>query len=111
MTLQPDIAKAATGAAVSILGWIGTTIDQIPAWIREFGLPLVMLAGAIVAIVFLYRELRAERKSRIEDRDSFIKLMREDAAKGEASRDALLRATLEQTNEFKNLRRELGSRE
>lgn len=107
MTLQSDIAKASLSAAVSVGGWIASTIEQVPAWIREFGLPLVMLAGAVAAVVYLYKEIKAERAARIADRDRFIEIIRADADKGEASRASLLNATHEQTNEFRRLREHL----
>jgi hypothetical protein len=106
-TVHPDIIKAGGGAALAVASYVASTVDQVPLWLREFGLPLVMLAGAIVAVVYLYKELRAERQARIADRDGFISVMRSDAENAGISRENLLRATMEQTAEFKALRREL----
>ena len=107
MTSADHLIRAAAGAAVSVGSWLATGIEQIPEWIREFGLPLPLLGGAVWAIVFLYREVKAERAARIADRDAFIVRIEKSEDKGEVSREALLRATLEQTHEFKALRREL----
>lgn len=107
MTLHTDIAKASVAASVTVGSYLAQGIEQVPAWIREFGLPLVMLAGAVAAVVFLYKELKAERAARIADRDAFIAMQIKDREKTDALREAQLKATLEQTTEFRELRREL----
>lgn len=107
MSLQHYISQSLAGTAVSVTSYLATGIDQVPAWLREFGLPVVMLAGAIWAVVFLYKELKAERAARIADRDAFIAMQKEDRNRTDEFREAQLTATIEQTAEIKNLTREI----
>jgi len=108
VTSSHYIANIVGGSLVSVASYIGTTLESVPAWLREFGLPVVLLAGAIWVIIMLFRlnvrmaseharAMKAESDARISDRDTFIRTLREDAAKGEESRKELLIATNKQT--------------
>lgn len=110
MSSAEHLIRAAAGGVFALASWGGGLLaqaaDQLPSWVKAADTPLIVL-GLGYAVVHLARELKGERAARIADRDAYIVRMREDAEKGEASREALLRATLDQTNEFKALRREM----
>jgi hypothetical protein len=106
--IHTDIIQASLGAAVAAAGYLTAQLEtHVPKWVSEYGAPTVMLAGSLWALVHVYKELTRERLARIEDRDRMIDQMRADSMRGDSTREALLRATIEQTNEFKTLRREL----
>ena len=103
-----DLAQAAiAGATALAAGIVGQLEQSVPGWVRDYGVPIVMLAGTVWALVAIAKELSRERLARIADRDRFIDMMRADIASSNTAREALLRATIDQTNEFKSLRRSL----
>ena len=111
MHLSEHALKAVGGAVVAAgsysINLLGQVANNTPDWIDAVDKPIGYAALAY-AVFHLWTELRAERKARIDDRDAFIKTLRDDAAKGDESRTALLKATVEQTGEFKALRREIS---
>lgn len=103
-----ELLQAVVGATTATAAYIVGQIEQsVPGWVRDYGVPIVMLAGTVWALVAIAKELSRERLARIADRDRFIDMMRTDMAASNTAREALLRATIDQTNEFKSLRRTL----
>lgn len=109
MTSQhTDLCQAVIAATSAVAAWIiGQLENSVPGWVRDYGVPIVMLAGTVWALIAIAKELSRERGARITDRDRFIDMMRSDMDKSNVAREALLRATIDQTNEFKSLKRAL----
>ena len=100
--IRPIASLALAGAC-----WVAQTatpdIPGIPSWVTALGLPVAMLIAVIYALVSTNNALRASEKGRLEDRDRYAEKMEKDADAAADSRERLIRATLEQTNEFRRL--------
>jgi septal ring factor EnvC (AmiA/AmiB activator) len=86
------LAEAATDVVVGV-----------PDWITKLGLPIAMLLLTIVGLVSLFKALSAERAARIKDRDTTIEQLRADQKEAQTSRQQLIDATRDQSNEFSKL--------
>jgi septal ring factor EnvC (AmiA/AmiB activator) len=75
----------------------------VPDWITKLGLPIAMLLLTIVGLVSLFKALSAERAARIKDRDTTIEQLRADQKEAQTSRQQLIDATRDQSNEFSKL--------
>jgi hypothetical protein len=110
MQISEHAIRAAGGFIAALATWgagyLAQAVEQIPAWVKALDTPLIVV-GLGYAVVHLWAELRGERTARITDRDAFIKVIREDAEKGEASRKELLQATNTQTGVMRDLVREM----
>ncbi len=111
MSFNLEYLKATIGFSTATAAWgashLAQAVDQLPPWVKTLDTPLVVI-GLGYGIVHLWRELKRERDARIKDNENFINRLDQRDARTEESRNALLKATLDQTAEFKALRREIG---
>lgn len=105
--LHPDIIKAAIGGTFAVASWsagqLAQAAESVPPWVKSADTPLVII-GLGYGVIHLWRELKKAHEARIADRDAFLKKLEEDSARSQESRERLIRATVEQTAEFKQLR-------
>lgn len=109
-----ELAKAMTGIVVAAGTWVldvvATSIEGVPAWVSELGLPVAFLVAVIYALISTNKALRSSESGRLADRDEFMKRLTEDAAKAAESRERLRTATERQTDAFESLVTELRKR-
>lgn len=100
--IRPICSLAFAGAC-----WIAQSatpdIPGVPGWITALGLPVAMLIAVIYALISTNNALRSSEKGRLDDRDKYMEKMEKDAERASESRERLIRATSEQTAEFKKL--------
>jgi len=110
-TQHPDIVKAACGGAFAVTSWslgqVAQVVDALPSWVKAADTPLVII-GLGYGVIHLWRELQKAQQNRISDRDSFITMLSNESTKAGETRERLIRATEQQTAEFKALRREIS---
>lgn len=109
-----ELARATIGIAAAAGAWVlevvATSIDGVPGWISELGLPVAFLLAVIYALVSTNKALRASESGRLADRDEFMRRITDDATKSAESRERLRQATERQTAAFENLVHELQKR-
>ncbi len=110
-----DAAKTVGGTVFAFVSWgmgqLAQSVDTVPELLKAADTPLI-IAGLSFAILHLvkalrsvYSELKETNLARITDRDGFIQVLRDDAAKAAESREKLVKATTEQTSTLESLRR------
>lgn len=97
------IQAAVAASVATAAAFLGQLEQSVPGWVRDYGVPIVMLAATVWALVAVFKELSRERTARIVDRDRFIDLMRADMNAAKLASEALVRATIDQTNAIKQL--------
>lgn len=106
---KPAFALASAGAI-----WIAETVTPqipgVPEWLTALGLPVAFLVAVIYALISTNRALRDSERGRREDNERFHAKLEGVVEKGNESRDRLIRATDQQTTEFKLLADELRKR-
>jgi hypothetical protein len=100
--IRPISALAFAGAC-----WIAETVTPeipgVPAWVTSLGLPVAMLIAVIYALVSTNKALRVSEAGRLTDRDNYVSRLEADGKLAMESRERLIRATLDQTHEFRRL--------
>lgn len=113
MISHPDIIKAAFGGAFSLLSWIMGQVTQnvevLPEIVKAADTPLI-LAGMAYAILHLWRSWQKEREARMSDIAKAFDRMESDAKAAMESRERLVKATTEQVEEFRALRRAIEAK-
>lgn len=111
--IPADFLKAALGGGFALASWsagqLAQAVEALPPWIKAADTPLVIV-GLAYGVIHLWRELKKANDARIADRDAFVKKLQEDSEKSQESRERLIHATVEQTMEFKALRRSVEDR-
>ncbi len=114
--MTPIIDSAKTIFAIASAGvfWIAETVTPdipgVPAWVTALGLPVAFLIAVIYALVGVFKMLRESQNGRLTDRDKYEARLEDFIAKGNDSRERLIRATDNQTQAFQNLGDQLKSR-
>lgn len=112
--MTTELAKATISLAVAagtyILDVIATSIEGVPNWVSELGLPVAFLVAVIYALISTNKALRASEAGRLQDRDEFMRRITDDATKSAESRERLRIATERQTAAFEGLAEELRKR-
>lgn len=107
--IKPIVAVTTAGAA-----WLAETatpeIPGVPTWLTSLGLPVAFLIAVIYALVSTNRALRESEQGRREDFGKYAEKLETLMDKGNETRERLIRATDNQTNEFKTLADQLKSR-
>lgn len=105
--LHPDIIKAAIGGTFAVTSWgagqLAQAAEDAPAWLKAADTPLV-IAGLAYAVVHLWRELQKAQ-------ETLLKKIEDDSARSQEARERLIKATVEQTVEFKELRKAITHKE
>jgi len=78
-------------------------IPGVPAWITGLGLPVAFLVCVIYALIATHKALRDSEKGRREDLKVYNERFERLTEKGNETREQLIRAIDNQTNEFKSL--------
>ena len=109
-----ELTKSVTSIIIAAGAWVfdivGSTVEGIPTWITELGLPVAFLVAVIYALVSTNKALRSSESGRLADRDEFLKRLTDDAVRATESRERLRQATERQTEAFENLVHELQKR-
>jgi hypothetical protein len=109
-----DFLKPITSLAFAGSCWIAETatppIPGVPDWVTSLGLPVAMLIAVIYALVSTNKALSESQKGRLTDRDGYLEKLEKNLQASMESRERLIRATDEQTREFKSLAGQLASR-
>jgi hypothetical protein len=102
-----DLTKAITAlgasATLAVSNRMMASVDNIPDWLREFGLPVVVAGLAIWAGVKLFKIYQNSIDARIADRDAEILRWQAESKNAQESREKLIEATCEQTATLKQL--------
>lgn len=100
-SVHPDIIKAAIGGSFALASWtagqLAQAAEEAPAWLKAADTPLV-IGGLAYAVVHLWRELKKAQ-------ETLLKKIEDDSARSQEARERLIKATVEQTVEFKELRK------
>jgi hypothetical protein len=104
------IAAIALAGVTYVADTITPEIPGVPAWITSLGLPLTFLALVIYALVSIHKGLRDSEKGRREDLKNYAEKLEEIAEKGNETRERLIQAANNQTNEFSKLVDHMRSR-
>jgi hypothetical protein len=109
-----DFLRPIASLAFAGLCWIAQTatpdIPGIPPWVTALGLPVAMLVAVIYALISTNNALRASERGRLEDRDKYAEKLEKDAEKDADRDERLIRATYEQTAEFRRLAEKIEKR-
>jgi len=91
--------------------WIAETVTPeipgVPPWVTSLGFPVAMLIAVIYALVSTNKALRQSEAGRLADRDAYTAKLEASEEKAAISRESLIKATTEQTSEFKKLGEEI----
>jgi hypothetical protein len=109
-----DFVRPISALAFSGLCWIAETVTPdipgIPAWVTSLGLPVAMLIAVIYALVSTNKALAEAQKGRLTDRDAYAEKLERNMKDAAESRERLIRATDQQTAEFRLLGEQLKNR-
>ena len=113
--MPPQLDQFAKGiAAIWTAGilWIADAIpvSGLPDWLMELGLPTAFLVAVAYALVSVHKALRESEAGRRNDWAEFCEKLEELQRSGSETRERLIRATDEQTREFKNLADQMKAR-
>ena len=102
-----DFLRPIFAIAVAGLCWIAETVTPeipgVPQWVTALGLPVAMLIAVIYALVSTNKALRQSEAGRLADRDVYTSKLERETERAMESRERLIRATDQQTAEFKRL--------
>jgi hypothetical protein len=107
--VKPIVALAFAGGTF-LAESITPEIPGVPAWLTSLGLPLAFLLAVIYALISIHKALRDSEKGRREDWQNHAVKLEEIAKSGNSTRERLITATIEQTNEFAKLADHLKNR-
>jgi len=85
-------------------------IPGVPTWLTALGLPVAFLVAVIYALISIHKALRQSEAGRREDWKNYSEKLEAMVDRGNETRERLIRATDNQTNEFKNLGDHLKNR-
>jgi septal ring factor EnvC (AmiA/AmiB activator) len=106
---KPIIALSFAGTA-----WIAETaipsLPGVPDWISQLGLPVAFLVAVIYALCSTHKALRESEKGRRDDMMGVHEKFERMIDRSQESRERLIRATDQQTHEFKTLADQLKKR-
>lgn len=95
---------AVAGAGITYLANdITPDIPGVPTWLTSLGLPIAFLVCVIYALISIHKALRESEKGRREDLKVYNERFERLTEKGNETREQLIRAIDNQTNEFKSL--------
>lgn len=103
-------------AAVSFAGvtYLAETVTPeipgVPSWLTSLGLPVAFLVAVIYALVSTNRALRSSEEGRRADWREYSDKLETLMERSQESRERLIRATDQQTVEFRQLADQLKSR-
>lgn len=116
--MAPEIlstfAKPIAGLTVAGITWIAESVTPnipgVPEWVTGLGLPVAFLVAVIYALITTHKALRESEKGRREDLMGVSQKWEKMIENAQESRERLIRATDQQTAEFKTLADQLKSR-
>lgn len=83
------------------------TLPGLPEWVSSLGLPVAFLIAVMYALVSIHNAYKQSMADRIADRDEHESRMDKLVANIQESRERLIRATEQQTAEFRSLADEI----
>ena len=102
-----DFSRTIGALAFAGACWIAETVTPdipgVPPWLTSLGLPIAFLVAVIYALVGVFKLLRESQNGRLADRDTYAAKLEANEAKASVSWELLIKATTEQTGEFKKL--------
>jgi len=106
---RPIFALAIAGMTY-IADTVTPEIPGVPTWVTSLGFPVAMTIAVIYALIATNRALRESERGRREDFAGYADKLETMMERGNESRERLIRATDQQTAEFKSLGEQLKSR-
>jgi hypothetical protein len=83
------------------------TLPGLPEWVSSLGLPVAFLIAVMYALASIHNAYKQSMADRITDRDEHESRMDKLVANIQESRERLIRATEQQTSEFRALADEI----
>jgi hypothetical protein len=112
--ILPNLAKPIMALGVAGVTYLAETvtpsIPNVPEWVTALGLPVAFLVAVIYALVTMYGALRDSEEGRREDWKQYNDRLESLMHSSQESRERLIRATDQQTNEFRSLAQQLSMR-
>jgi hypothetical protein len=112
--LLTSFIKPIAALAFAGLTYLADTLTQdipgVPSWITALGLPVAFLVAVIYALISIHKALRQSEAGRREDWKEYSEKLESMVHRGNETRERLIRATDNQTNEFRNLGDHLKNR-